>query len=84
LAAKNKVIFVVRKCQIEYKIAAKLDDLVEIKTTITKIGAASIAMHQEMFLGEKLLNILECEIVCVASDSMKPKKIPEEVSKKFI
>jgi acyl-CoA thioester hydrolase len=48
LAQKEDSIFVVRKCSLEYKVPAKLDDLVTITTIINNIGGASIKMHQEM------------------------------------
>jgi len=82
LIKESGLIFVVRKCEIEYKNPARLDDLVTIKTVISEIGITSIKMHQEMFFREKLLNILNVEIVCVDSNSMKPKKIPLEMLKK--
>ena len=59
LIEEENIVFVVRKCQIEYKSPARLDDLVKIKTTVTKVGGAFIAMHQEMECEGNLLNILE-------------------------
>ena len=83
LAKELSLIFVVRKCEIEYKNSARLDDLVTIKTIVLEIGTASIIIHQRMFLEEKLLNVLKVEIVCVDSNSMKPKKIPSEILEKI-
>ena len=83
LIKELNLIFVVKKCEIEYKNTAKLDNLVNIKTIISEIGVASIKMHQEMFCEEKLLNVLDVEIVCVDSISMKPKRIPSEILEKI-
>jgi acyl-CoA thioester hydrolase len=85
LAQTQSIIFMVRKCQIEYKNSARLDDLIEIKTTVKKFGGASIVMLQEMFRKDdaKLLNILEVEIACVNSKLMKPAKIPEAIKSAF-
>ena len=83
LVKENNLIFVVRKCEIDYKIPARLDDLITIKTIVLEIGAASIKMDQEMFFKEKLLNVLKVEIVCVDSISMKPRKIPTAILEKI-
>lgn len=79
LVSKFGIIFVVRNCFIEYFSPAKLDDLVEISTTIVQIKNASIKIKQEMIMGNKALSGLEVEIVCVDSVSLKPKKIPDHI-----
>ena len=83
LIKESNLIFVVTNCEIAFKKVAKLDDLVCIKTIITKIGKASIEMFQEMFLGEELLNILEVKIASVDSVTKKPKKIPNSIINKI-
>lgn len=83
LLEKENLIFVVTNCNIAYKKGAKLDDLVEIKTKIQKIGASSITMYQEMFLNTTLLNILEVKIACVDATQKKPSRIPTEIKNKF-
>lgn len=81
LAEEQAILFVVTKCSCQYKVAAKLDDLVTIETQITKIGKASITMLQEMIrqTDGKVLNILEVEIACIDKASMRIKRIPESI-----
>ena len=62
---------------------AKLDDLIEISVKITEIKMASIVMQQEARLGDKILSKLNVEIVCVASNSFRPKKIPQNIIELF-
>ncbi len=56
---------------------AKLGDLIEVKSKIVKIAAASILMHQEIYrLNEKLF---EAEILIVYVEDQKVKRIPKEL-----
>lgn len=79
LAATEKLLFVVRRCEIDYIAPAKLDDLISVSVEVKNISAASIKMSQEIKLEEKILSRLEVEIVCVDSDNFKPKKLPEQI-----
>ena len=83
LINQHNLIFVVSDCHISYKKGAKLDDLVTIKTTIEKVGGATIVMHQEMFLGAELLNILDVKIAAIDSATKRPKKIPNSIINKI-
>lgn len=82
LKEQRNIIFMVRKCQIEYKIPARLDDLITIKTKITSLSRISISMNQQMIRNQdqKLLNETDVELVCVNSTSMKPCRIPKDLS----
>ena len=83
LAATENLVFVVRKCQIEYISPAKLDDLVEVSVIVKEIHAASIVMQQEIKRSDKILSTLSVEIVCVAADNFRPKKIPTNIKNLF-
>ncbi len=83
LAAMENLIFVVRKCQIEYISPAKLDDLVKVTVAVKEIHAASIVMQQEIKRSDKILSTLSVEIVCVAADNFRPKKIPTNIKNLF-
>ncbi len=76
LITKENLVFVVKKCEIEYLRPAKLDDLIEVSVTVKEIRAASIVMEQEIKRANQILSTLLVEIVCVAADNFKPKKIP--------
>ncbi len=79
LATKENLVFVVRKCTIDYISPAKLDDVLEVSVVIKNISAASILMQQEATKSGVASSRLEVEIVCVDSISFKPKKIPQEI-----
>ena len=77
LAAKENLIFVVKRCEIDYISPAKLDDLIEVSVEVTEVRPASIVMQQEIKKSDKILSRLKVEIVCVAADNFKPNKIPQ-------
>jgi len=80
LATKEGLVFVVRKCIIDYISPAKLDDVLEVSAEIKNISAATILIRQEATKFGVILSRLEVEIVCVDSISFKPKKIPKTIS----
>jgi acyl-CoA thioester hydrolase len=79
LVKNEKVIFVVRRCEIDYLSPARLDDLIEVSAEVTKISATSLVMHQEMKKDDKLLAAMDVVVVCIDSENFRPKKIPQEV-----
>lgn len=79
LVKNEKVIFVVRRCEIDYLSPARLDDLIEVSAEVTKISATSLVMHQEMKKDDKLLSAMDVVVVCIDSENFRPKKIPQEV-----
>ena len=79
LVTKENVIFVVRKCEIEYLSPARLDDVLEVSVEVKEISAASIRMYQEAKKSGAVSSRLNVEIVCVDGDSFRPKKIPQSL-----
>jgi acyl-CoA thioester hydrolase len=76
LAEKEGLVFVVRRCDAEYLSPARMDDMLEVSVEIKEKGASFVKIYQEIKLGEKVLNRLNVEIVCVDRESFKPKRIP--------
>ncbi len=83
LVRDEKLIFVVRRCEIEYLSSAKLDDLIEVTAEVIKTAGTSLIMHQEVRKDDKLLSTMEVVIVCIDSETYRPKKIPENLKNLF-
>jgi acyl-CoA thioester hydrolase len=83
LMAKENLVFVVRKCEVDYLTPARMDDLVEVSVAVTKINPASIMMFQEMKKSDKILSRLTVQIACVRADGIKPERIPANLVKLF-
>ena len=81
------VFFVVKKAEIEYKNPGRIDDMLEVKTSITKIGASSVTMRQEFYNQNQLmLADANMVIVCVKNledGGVKSVRMPEEIRKHF-
>ncbi|NDC56634.1 MAG: tol-pal system-associated acyl-CoA thioesterase, partial [Alphaproteobacteria bacterium] len=52
---QHGVFFVVKNVSVNYVAPARLDDNLTIATTVTKLGAATIGMSQNVFCGPRLL-----------------------------
>ncbi|MGI9416421.1 MAG: tol-pal system-associated acyl-CoA thioesterase [Geminicoccaceae bacterium] len=68
--------FVVQRCHAEYRRAARLDDVVEIRTFITRVGAASLSVRQEVHRDDGLLVSMDVRLALVDHE-MKPARLPE-------
>ena len=82
LLEKDGIIFVVRHVEMDLLKPAKLDDLVDIATTIEKIGGASVIMYQQITCnGNALVNVRV--VVASVNSDIKAARIPEHVRKKM-
>ena len=76
------VFIIVKSCNIKYKKPAKLEDQIEIKSSVTSLSYKSFKMKQKAFRDNEL--ITDCEIHLVIVDKKgKPSKIPEILKKKL-
>lgn len=73
--------FVVRRMSIEYHLPARMDDMVEVQTGITALGAASIKMHQQINRGETLISEANVEIAYLAM--ARAARMPAEMREKL-
>ena len=69
--------FVVRNVQIDYRIAAKLDDYLIVRTEIQQVKKASIIFEQKLLKSDELLADAAVLVASVNLSKMKPMPIPE-------
>jgi acyl-CoA thioester hydrolase len=74
-------IFVVADAQVKYLAPAKLDDLLTVSVRIVEKGLASMLLEQQAWRGGTLLVDGRFRIGCVDALSLRPKRIPDLVSK---
>jgi acyl-CoA thioester hydrolase len=78
----DDVSFVVRRCEVDFKLSARLDDCLNVRTQIINLGGASIIMQQDIF--KNGICIIEAIIkIAVIDKSGKPKKLPKLIAEKF-
>ena len=82
LLKENGILIIVKSCKIEYKKPAKLEDQLEIKSSIISTSKTSFKMKQKAYKDQEL--ITDCEIHLVIVDKKgKPTKIPNLLKKKL-
>ena len=84
LAEEQGRIFVVVGTQVRYRSPARLDDLLEIKTGITKVGNSSCSFEQIAERNGEVLVESSIQICCVDTQSFKPAPIPADIRSLFL
>ena len=80
LQAEQDCIFVVAEVQLRYLQAARLDDCLQVTACVTEQGKASLQLQQQVWRGSTLLAEGRVRIGCVQASTMKPCRIPVQVS----
>jgi acyl-CoA thioester hydrolase len=62
---------------------AMLDDLVTVTATVQKSGRAQVTLVQEVVRGKEVLVRASVNLACVATGSLKPMPVPNEVRASF-
>jgi acyl-CoA thioester hydrolase len=73
--------FVVRRMTLDFLKPARMDDLVEIETRITRLGGATIEMHQTLSHDGELLCVADVTIAHLRRG--KPARMAEAIRKKL-
>ena len=78
LKQEYKMMFVVRKIDIQYKIPARFNDELIIETDCVKSTDYSIMLKQNILRDNQTITEGNVEIVCINSDLFKPVRIPKK------
>jgi acyl-CoA thioester hydrolase len=75
---QQKLGFVVRKVEMDNLASAKLDDLLNVRSSIILVKRASLVFEQHVFnQQDQLLCIAKVHVACVDFNKSKPCAIPE-------
>ena len=83
LKNKHNIIFVVKDVSIDYRRSALLDDELVVTAKVAQLKGASILFDQTVLRDGDELNKCSVTIVCVDGNTIRPKAIPDEISKKM-
>lgn len=83
LAADQNIIFVVRSVKADYLQPAVLDDLLDVVTTLGKLGYASLVFDQKIQRGGQTLFEALITIACIDRASKRATPIPPSVRAQF-
>ncbi|MDO5666598.1 MAG: tol-pal system-associated acyl-CoA thioesterase [Alcaligenaceae bacterium] len=84
LADKHQRIFVVVGTQVRYRSPARLDDVLEIRTRLSKVGNSSSSFEQVAERNGEILVESSIQICCVDTQSFKPAPIPDDIRSLFL
>ena len=70
--------FIVRRCRIDYRQAARIDDRLEVRTRLVKLAGASMDAEQIVVRDERELVRVDLTIACVSSAG-RPLRLPDAV-----
>lgn len=78
LMAKRGIAFIVRRCNVDFRAPARLDDLLEVRTRIIELGGASIEVEQVVWHGQDSLVRAEVKLGCIDRTG-RPARLPEYI-----
>ena len=70
--------FAVVSIKCDYRTPAKLDELLVVKTRISRMGGASMEMQQNIYRNEDLIAELTVTLVCI-DKTFKAVRLPQQV-----
>ena len=78
LSSQHNLVFAIRKMDIDFLAAARLDDELDVSVQSVKIGASRMTFSQEMTRRSDGRNLAKANVTaaCLAADSFKPDRIP--------
>jgi acyl-CoA thioester hydrolase len=62
------LMFAVRRCQIEFIRPARLDDLIEVRSTLANLGGASLDVAQSIWRDGEELVTLAIRLACIGAE----------------
>lgn len=78
MAQRHDAVFAVRDCAIDYRRPARLDDLLEVRSHLVDLAAATLSAAQTIYRDDDEIARLEVRIACLRRDG-RPIRIPAPV-----
>ncbi|MDP9126973.1 MAG: tol-pal system-associated acyl-CoA thioesterase [Pseudomonadota bacterium] len=77
------LLLVIRHIDIDYRAPARLDDMLEIRTSVLACGRTSVTMKQDFYRADKLLTEITITVVGITPDG-KAMALPAELRDLFV
>ncbi len=71
--------FVISRIECDFKLPAKLDDVVELDVRVVRVGSASMVFEQSARRGAALLATARVRVGCIESDTLMPAPLPAQL-----
>lgn len=69
------VLFALRRCTVDFRLPARLDDALEVQTRVTKVSGASFEGRQLILRDDLTLVRVATTLACIAADG-RPARLP--------
>jgi acyl-CoA thioester hydrolase len=76
LRAGPGLAFTVRRCVVDYLAPARLDDPLEVRTGLARIGGASLDLEQRIFRDDRLLVRMDVRLALISS-TLRAVRLPQ-------
>ncbi len=78
MMAEDGIGFAVRQCNVDFFRPARLDDVLEVRTTVTEVAGASLRLQQEIYCDSDLMTRLQVRLA-VMNRQGRPVRLPEDI-----
>jgi acyl-CoA thioester hydrolase len=78
LKREDGLVFAVRRCAADYLKPARLDDLLDVRTAVTKVAGATIEMAQDIYLDDTHLVAVQVKLACL-DEAGAPMRMPADL-----
>ncbi len=75
LLAEGRIGFAVRHCEADFAAPARLDDLLEVRTTVTEARGSTVSAEQVIRRGKSEITRLRVRLACI-NQAGRPTRIP--------
>jgi len=82
LLANEGIAFAVRRCSADYRVPARLDDRLEVRTRVIAIRGASIVLEQAVCRAGEVIVPIEVTIACMTSEG-RATRVPARIRAMF-
>jgi acyl-CoA thioester hydrolase len=76
----QRIVFVVRRIEVEFRAAAHLEDRLDVTVALESLGRASLAVVQHVLRGREPIVTARVLLACVDTAAMKPVRIPIDLA----
>lgn len=79
----ENIMFVLKAAELDYIAPSKLDDALQVATTVSYMKNTSFQLHQNVRKDGKDICRMIVTLVCVNTDTIKPVRLPDELRTKL-
>lgn len=79
LAREQHLLFMVYSVAIDYRLPARLNDMITVSAEVAEVGRARLLFRQQVMRGAALLAQADITLVCVDARSLKPVPVPQAI-----